>query len=410
MKLKRIFPHLLASGLCMMAASGLLHSQEPACGFDLMLAKQVLLDPALLKRLSEVDLAIGEAVWARRGKFAARSETVIPVVVHIVWNRPDENLSDERVLSQIAAMNRDFNAENIDLRDVPAEFKPFISKGGIRFCLAAKDPQDLPTSGIIRRKTGIETIGTKVELYSSALGGSDAWDTERYLNIWVANTGNFITGFGTYPGQVEVGKTGVVVHPKYFGENSSKKYSLGRVAVHEAGHYLGLSHIWDGNSNCDRDDGVADTPSQQHPYSGCPVHPQSSCGSTDMFMNFMDYVDDRCMLLFTHGQMERMLVTLDLFRPGLTRSGVACVQTGKDEEMDTRFWIFPNPASTEISITLYDLPFAETGWVVIYNALGQMVFQTKTILHDQMNFQLPFLSSGIYWIRIGKQFRRLVIQ
>lgn len=212
---------------------------------------------------------------------------------------------------------RDFNGENDDLSNVPNEFQAFIAAKGIRFCLAAEDPQGLPTSGIVRVKTDVEAIGTKDELFFSALGGSDAWNPNKYLNIWVANTGEFITGFGTFPEQVEAEKQGVVVHPKYFGENNSKNYYLGRVAVHEIGHYFGLYHIWDNNLNCDTDDGVQDTPLQQHAYEGCPVYPQSSCGSMDMFMNFMDYVDDSCMLMFTQDKWKGWCRQLRFFDQAL---------------------------------------------------------------------------------------------
>jgi hypothetical protein len=89
---------------------------------------------------------------ARNATVEHRAEIVIPVVVHVVWQKPDENISDERIFSQIEALNRDFNGENTDLYSVPKEFEAFISKQGIRFCLAAADPQGEPTSGIIRVK------------------------------------------------------------------------------------------------------------------------------------------------------------------------------------------------------------------------------------------------------------------
>ena len=59
--------------------------------------------------------------------------------------------------------------------------------------------------------------------------------------------------------------------------------------------------------------GVEDTPLQKSAYIGCPAHSQNSCGSMDMFTNFMDYVDDDCMVMFTQGQMERMIATIEFF-------------------------------------------------------------------------------------------------
>jgi hypothetical protein len=88
---------------------------------------------------------------------------------------------------------------------------------------------------------------------------------------------------------------------------------LGRVAVHEAGHWLGLHHIYHvplGGSNCTPGDFVADTPPQFVFYLNCPTFPQSDiCAanrSGNMFMNYMDQTDDPCRVLFTTGQKDRM--------------------------------------------------------------------------------------------------------
>jgi hypothetical protein len=47
----------------------------------------------------------------------------IPVVFHVVYNTPAENISDTRVLSQLDVLNADFNKTNADTGDVPAIFK-----------------------------------------------------------------------------------------------------------------------------------------------------------------------------------------------------------------------------------------------------------------------------------------------
>jgi hypothetical protein len=250
-------------------------------------------------------------------------------------------------------------------------------------------------------------MGTKSELYSTASGGSDAWDSQRYLNIWVANTDDFLTGFGTYPGQVPADREGLVIHPKYFGANNSQRYNLGRVAVHEAGHYFGLLHTWGDDEDCTTDDGVTDTPPQLAPYKGCPAYPQMSCSNANMFMNFMDYVDDECMVLFTKGQMGRILNTIEILRPGLATANVSCVINGS-EEPDIEFVLCPNPSSGAVSVN-FKKNISRTGTVEIFNPLGQRVYQITTVLFDEMRIVLPKITPGIYLMKIGKKTEKLVI-
>ena len=88
------------------------------------------------------------------------------------------------------------------------------------------------------------------------------------------------------------------------GCNQYSVYNLGRTATHEAGHYLGLGHIW--GNGCGADDGIGDTPNSAGEYFGCPPQGTSSCGSSDQYMNYMDYVNDACMYMFSEGQANIM--------------------------------------------------------------------------------------------------------
>ena len=67
-------------------------------------------------------------------------------------------------------------------------------------------------------------------------------------------------------------------------------------------------HLW-GDLTCG-DDYVVDTPQQNDAHSGAITTPQySSCTgkqTRDMSMNFMDYVYDDYMYMFTHGQKQRI--------------------------------------------------------------------------------------------------------
>src|SRR5205085_7351896 len=137
----------------------------------------------------------------------------------------------------------------------------------------------------------------------TANGGHDAWNRDQYLNIWVCDLSGKI-GYAQFPGG-PAATDGVVIDYQAFGTlgTASIPFHLGRTATHEIGHWLNLRHIW-GDANCG-DDLVADTPTQQTDNGGCPSFPHVTCSNGpngDMFMNYMDYVNDNCMNMFTAGQ------------------------------------------------------------------------------------------------------------
>ncbi len=257
----------------------------------------------------------------------------IPVVVHIVYENEDENISDEQVLSQLEVLNADFRKMNADVSMVPEVFEDLVADVEIEFCLATIDPNGNFTTGITRTATNIEEFGgINNDIKIDAEGGKSPWDATRYLNIWVCDIEDSILGFATSPGTTPA-FDGIVIDYDNFGtiEEAVYPYNRGRTTTHEVGHYLGLRHIW-GDGDCSIDDGISDTPLQEMSHTGCPSFGSPSnttCGSQDMFMNYMDYVDDRCMFMFTLEQAEVMRFNLEYERSGLLQSvSVACDPTG----------------------------------------------------------------------------------
>ncbi|MCS7036933.1 MAG: M43 family zinc metalloprotease, partial [Saprospiraceae bacterium] len=247
----------------------------------------------------------------------------IPVVVNVLWRTAAENISDAQIQSQIDVLNADFRLLNADAANTPAAFAPLRADCQINFCLARRDPNGCPTTGIRRRQTNKTVFNPDInDMKFESQGGLDAWDRDQYLNIWVCNMNSDPLGYAQFPGG-PANTDGVVVDYRYFGTigTATAPFHLGRTATHEVGHWLNLFHIWRA-SGCDNSDLVDDTPNQDGPNFGCPSFPHISCSNGphgDMFMNYMDYVNDNCMFMFTHGQKARMRAT---FEPGGPRNAI----------------------------------------------------------------------------------------
>jgi hypothetical protein len=255
-----------------------------------------------------------------------RETLVIPVVIHVVYNMPEQNISDAQIKSQIDALNRDYRAKNADLSKVPAPFKDFIGDANIEFALTATDPQGKPTSGITRTETAQTSLDSINGVKFSDKGGQDVWDSTKYLNIWVCPLENGQLEYSQLPGGPPE-TDGVVVNYKAFGTfgTVAAPYNLGRSATHSIGHYLNLRHLWGDTQDCSGTDFVDDTPKAKGPNQGKPVFPHITCNNGqngDMFMNFMDYVDDDAMVMFTKGQVLRMRQTLQGPRSSLVKRQV----------------------------------------------------------------------------------------
>ena len=349
---------------------------------------------------------------------------VIPVVIHILYNTNDQNISNQQVLSQIEALNKDYRRLNDDASNTPDPFKNVAADARIVFCLAKVDPAGKPTSGIIRKYTKETTFLADDAVKFSESGGDDAWDASKYLNIWVCNLFGRTLGYGVLPGS-PAERDGVVLKYNVFGTvgNLTAPYNKGRTATHEIGHWLGLRHLW-GDANCG-DDGIADTPPQQAANSYCQTFPHlSSCSINafgDMFMNFMDFSDDACMNMFTQGQKIAMR---SLFAKGNAKNSFlnSSVCEGSEpeggplpdvEEMNDSPFInaYPNPFANEITIDSKN-GFAIPGKVIkIYSANGKLLLM-QAIQSQKTTLHLNHLPSGIYFLRIDGAkkplFRKLI--
>ncbi|HEX8326037.1 MAG TPA: GEVED domain-containing protein [Hymenobacter sp.] len=289
------------------------------CASMEVLAAQLAADPTLAQRMSAIN-AQAQKYAAQPATSAQRTSAVtltIPVVVHVLYNTAAQNISDAQVASQIAVLNEDFQKLNADAANVPSAFAAAAANVNIAFTLAKRTPAGAATTGIVRKSTTrtswpVDNPNTG-QFYEymkrSSDGGSDPWNTSQYLNLWVCNLAGGTLGYAQFPGG-PAALDGVVIRTSAFGKGGSAAapFNLGRTGTHEVGHWLNLFHIWgDDGTACTGSDQVSDTPNQADENYGVPTYPNPSCSNTsDMFMNYMDYTDDRGMYMFSNGQSSRM--------------------------------------------------------------------------------------------------------
>ncbi len=336
-----------------------------------------------------------------------RTTLTIPAVVHVVWNQPEENLSDELIEAQIQVLNEDFNRMNSDTGNLRSMFEWVAGSADIEFELVT----------ILRRET---TTMFEVDILSGNIipevkhtddGGSDAFFTGNFLNIWVCNIQPLkvgpivigqILGFAFPPADLDnwppgsnapnADEDGVVIDYRVFGPDNPTPVEIpggsgnlvvkGRTPTHEVAHYLGLRHIWGdggtfGPNDCMQSDGVDDTPyADSESAFDCDITKNTCTGidefygldMPDLIENFMDYASEDCMNMFTKGQVEIMRNVLMGPRSGLLES------TSIDSETtEAQTWnVSPNPASTFARIT-FQTPLVESSFFRLLDQYGRQV-------------------------------------
>lgn len=304
----------------MLAMTG--YSQDRTCGM-VEYMEEMLKDPVFAKEYEENQKKLKEEI-ARRlstGEFSNRGGATIeiPVAVHY----PDANEADRACLealaqNQIDILNADYTATNGDIsiwNTQSSVFFPGLNAGAanISFCIATSnhpvglDPELLEGNPCV-------SIGYN---FGGGVGNADG-NWSGYMNFVVRNIGGGLLGFSPLNGSVAAGQA-VTMNTFAFGSGSGcpgsgivpgAPYNLGRTVTHELGHFYGLNHTFnaDGGGVCGvGGDGIADTPEVANSTYGCPAIPGPfGCNGRALTMNYMDYVNDACMYMFTPGQMNNV--------------------------------------------------------------------------------------------------------
>jgi hypothetical protein len=354
----------------------------------------------------------------------------IPVVFHVLYNVASENIHDSLLINQIEVLNRDYRRLNFDTVNTRSFFKSRAGDVRIQFELAKVDPKGVSTNGILRKFTSKTSWGTSGSINNNmkftSLNGDDAWDAQHYLNIWVCDltyqNQDGLLGFAYPPyGQpfwtssswVTDPNQGVVLHYKIVGRNNPLSNTtllatsrMGRVAVHEVGHFFGLRHIWADDQyqfdRCSLDDYIDDTPKQGVQSNFDCQKSLNSCNEgandlPDMIENYMDYSAHSCQNMFTKQQVIAMRNGITQFR---TQLPIKTEIVKRFKVIDTIAYsdilIYSKSNTSQVIIELRNEDVKDNVSAEVYDIIGQKIIETTTLTNNYNVLSSNSMSTGTY--------------
>ncbi len=389
-----------------------LNAQIRTCTTDLM--HQQLLEQSPQYRIDQqkkiAKLEIKEAIAKSRNNCS--QPFILPVAIHFQQIKDvASNCLINAAEGQIAQLNLDFQGENRESTwwEYDKGLFPNVSKGVA--CLQFEIANQGHPSGYNLQNGALAiTINQTDSTFLSDWAG--------YINIFVRPFDNL--GNAPYGGNGN--GDGITIDISAFGINTNcgdvealAPFNRGRTLTHEMGHYLFLKHIW-GQEGCAYDDGVLDTPVSLKSYSGCPGLGLKTCESIDLHVNFMDYVDDYCMYMFTTGQVNRMerYVTTNLLHILEKANDVIDDQLSNHlnriSDKNLHLVTAPNPFVSNITVRGYYPDHLDDDGVTIqlYDRMGRRLYASRErISHNYQYFEIQLnldniqknMSSGIYFLQ-----------
>ncbi|MCD6063052.1 MAG: Peptidase pregnancy-associated plasma-A [Flavipsychrobacter sp.] len=440
---------VLVAAAFAVAAIGNVNAQK--CAHTDILNSKLANDPTFPAKYEQFQNDVNSRVTAYEKLTANTAQkttatATIPVVFHVVLTQAEitslggtEGIY-KRAILQLDALTRDFNGLNADSTKMHAAFKSKFGKANMYFTLPHRKPDGTGTLGVEIKvaPAGFAGYGKQTDsMKESVIGGLDPWDPEKYLNVWVVNV-NYpgLMGWGYSPDYASLlgipQFQGIVIDYQVFGQKKAPSVGgyipgadSGRTLVHEMGHFFNLWHIWGntevGSGVCTDDDGVSDTPQQEDGNYQC-VFPnvRTNCHSQsggEMYMNYMDYTGDHCTVMFTKGQVTRMLAQITPGGPsdGLTKypEVLQWPTAVADIERTTAVDVFPNPTNGMINVSFSNANGLQA--ITIINIMGQSIKQINASGNQSdYNFDLSDLAKGVYTLHCrfeeGTVTRKIVLQ
>ncbi len=272
---------------------------------------------------------------------------VMPVVVHIIHDHSPLGSVANPTNAEVEAVILDAN-QRFRHQSGLTFSNPFSGiDTEIELCLAKEVPNGNYTSGVIRYVDEFIPSGQSYQTIWMDLRDNYAWDTDKYLNIFVIN--NMQDALGVYYG---------------FATLYRASWFRGRALNHEVGHNFGLLHTFQTNmantcptnNDCLTDgDRVCDTPPKGVSGSAAPCDmPDNNCDTDendtscnnpyrpttvlcspnntpglgdqpDILENYMDYTEN-CWQAYTIGQKDLMRFSIQnvTFLSNVLANNVVC--------------------------------------------------------------------------------------
>jgi hypothetical protein len=372
-------------------------AQERTCGMEAYMQEKMA-DPVFAREY-EINQAMFRTELAKvlqnDGFANRRNPIVIPVAVHFPGgNEANRACLEALAQNQIDILNADYTKTNADFAQwsSASSFYPGVVPGAanIYFCLATLNHPANTDAQLVEGGPAV-TIGWN---FGNGNDQDSRWG--GYMNFLVKDIGGGLLGYSPLGGSIAAGQS-VVLNINAFASGSGcpgytpqPNYNLGRTTTHELGHFYNLDHSFSGS--CASDDGIADTPndSSQGNY-GCPSAGSiNRCGNNILTMNFMDYVNDACMYLFTTGQTNVVEAYINVlqsqFKPNVTECafGPDFLMTSSNS---------PQTACPAAGSATFNFTFtAQSGFNenTVFSAAGQPVGATITFSPTSRSTTGPF--------------------
>ena len=404
-------------------------AQHRTCGMQEKLA-QIMSNPvqrqAYLERQNKFNIELQKIVSNKNGN-SVNAVIRIPVAVHfpaVATNSTLKACFRTLAQSQVNTLNADYKGTNADISNYTADapFYPDTNTGSLQveFVLAT---QNHPAgTGLVNGDLAV-TFGTD---FLGSNNNDATW--AGYLNLVCRSIGGGILGYSNLGASPSAGDC-VVINKAAFGSGSgctgyvpTLPYDLGRTLTHELGHYFNLEHTFAGcgESNCavynvnnPNGDGVCDTPELNVENYDCPAAGDvMGCSNYALTMNYMDYVDDACMYMFTAGQAERMLAWYNTIA-GEFKSNVL----GNESFLKNDFSIYPNPNKGSFTIQFTSNSSNGNGVkVLVHDMRGRVILENnfENSATFNQNIQLNNAQAGVYLLTVTdgemEQSKKIVVE